>query len=266
MTSLVHNVYVSTRHRDPVQYPSASSFTIDLPHVLMNIHSLRVRSFKYIPECVININNQNMPVAGNGGQLNGAVQIPTGDYNNDIEDILEAINAYLGAYDVAFVVDPATLLVQLTFNGPFVTDYFSIAYCPLLKLLGYDNGIFIYRTGHTPTPTSIPNTSVGYNTVATAARPYRVVNDTDMILRIVGLEAISSTDPVSNRASAILMSTRTPLTSALSFIQQDAAYPLLQVQHRIQTLRVTILNSNGDFYDLNQSDASFILEFHCHHG
>lgn len=259
MTSLIHNVYLSTRHRDPVQYQSASSFTVDLPNVLTNIHSLRVRNFKYIPECVINANNQYMPIAANGGAMSGTIQVPPGDYNQNIADILGIINSYLTAYDVAFVVEPLTQLVQLTFNGPFVTDFFAIANCPLLKLLGFDNGIFLYRSGHSPSV--IPSMSLGYNTVAYANRAYKVVNDTDLILRIVGLEAISSIDSVSNRATAVLMSTRTPF--AIPYTQQEAVYPLLQVQHRIQVLRVTILNSNGDFYDLNQSDASFIIEFHC---
>ena len=262
MSSLVHNVYLSTGHRDTVKYPSASSFTIDLPQPMTNIHSIRVRSYKFNPECVINANNQNMAITANSGQLIGNVQIPVGDYNQSITDIIGVINTYLGAYDVAFAIDPTTQLVQLTFSGPFVTDYFAIAYCPLLKLLGFNNGIYMYRPASSPG--SIPSTSLAYNNVACALRPYTTVNDTDMVLRIIGLEAISSVEPTSNRATAILVSTRTPLTTSMGFLQQELPYPLLQVQHRIQTLRISIWNNNGYLYDLSQSDASFILEFHCH--
>lgn len=275
--SIIRNVYVSTRVRDPPKYmssaavargetplttPSDSTFVVDMPVVLSKVYAVRVRNFKYTPEPIINNYNMRFGFVANGGAVTGTIQLDKGDYNQNIADLLDGINTYLNAYDVAFTLDPVSQLVQLTFSGSFITDYFEIAYCPILQMLGFENGVHLYRSSSPPPPETTTGTMIGYNTVAIASIPYKIINDTDLVLKIADVEAISSTDIVYNRATAVLMSSRSP--NGVAHHLQDTPYPLLQVQHRLKQLRVTILNSDGNPYDFNSEDASFMIEFHCY--
>ena len=262
--NLIRNVYLSTRLRDQTKFPSASDFIVDLPITLKQVHAIRIRNFKYTPEPVINSNNNTFDYSfssttGNGS---GTITIPKGDYDQDISQILGVVNGYLNQYDVQFTLNPTTQFAQLVFAQPSGTNTFQMPYCGLLKLLGYANGIYLYRSGSPPSQASLPIPMIAYRSTSAATNAYSAVNDTDLILRIYDLEAIFSTDSVCHRATAVLMSNRS--NKGYAYYLQEWPYPLLQIQHRIQTLRVSILNSDGDPYDLNDGDASFMIEFHCY--
>lgn len=239
------NVYISTKQRDVTKYPSASSFTIDLPGVIKRVHSIGVRSFKYTPEPLINSNNNTLEISysGTGGQGTSTIVVPKGDYNEDINTLLDALNNLLDSYNVAFTVDMTTQLVSLVFTQPSTTTTFSISYCGILKILGFSTDVQISSGG------------------ATAPGTYDVNHDTDLVVRIDGLESIMSVDQTCDRATAILMSNRTP--QGLSCYTNESEYPLLQVVHRLQTLRIRLLNSDGDPYDFNSNEATFMFEFYC---
>ena len=159
---------------------------------------------------------------------------------------------------MAFTLNNANK-VSFTFTGGYVSEYFAIPSCKLLTLLGYSNGICLYRTGSAPSP--LPSGTFGYETVAVATNAYRVVRDTDMVLRITDIEAVLSTDAVCHRATAVLLSSRSPQ----NFVEHmPTQLPLLQIQHRLQQLRIQILNTDGDLYDLGEEDASFLIEFYCY--
>lgn len=257
--SIIRNMFVSTSHRDIVKYPSASDFTVDIPLLVKNVFAVVVRNFKYTPEKVINNHNNTFSFTANSGAATGQLKIENGDYNNSIDDILFALNTILAPYDVQFQIDGATQKVEFTFAGTFVTDYFAIPACKLLTLLGFPSGICLYRTGSAPSP--LPANTDGYDTAALATNMYYTYNNTDLILRITDVEAILSSHGPSNRATAVILSSRVPN----SVVENTPVnpFPLLQIQQRIQQLRIKILNSDGDLYDLNDEPASFIIEFHC---
>lgn len=257
--SIVRNMFVSTRHRDVAKYPNAADFTVEIPLMVKNVQAVVVRNFKYTPEKVINNNNHTFAFSANTGATTGELTVENGDYNNSINDILYALNSVLAAYDVQFSLNVATQKVQFTFAGSYVTDYFAIPACKVLTLLGFPSGICLYRTGSAPSP--VPVGTIGYDTIAVATAPYRVYNDTDLILRITDVETILSSHIASNRATAVIMSSRVPNNVVEN--TPFGPYPLLQVQHRIQQLRMKIVNSDGDLYDLGDDDASFLIEFHC---
>lgn len=257
--SIVRNFFVSTSHREVSRYPSASDFTVEIPIMVKNVHAVSVRNFKYTPEKLINNNNSTFTFIANTGSVSGELRMEKGDYNNDIDDFIFALNSILAPYDVQFSIDPTTQKVQFTFAGSYVTDFFAIPACKILTILGFPSGICLYRTGSAPA--SLPSNTTGYDTVALATSMPRVYNNTDLILRITDVEAIMSSHIASNRATAIIMSSRVP-----NSIVESTPYnplPLLQIQHRIQQLRIKIVNSDGDLYDLGDEDASFLIEFHC---
>jgi hypothetical protein len=260
---VVRNIYISTRMRDTSKYPSASEFVMDLPVALKQVHSVRVKNFKYTPEPLINNNNNTLTFTANGGTSSGTIAIAKGDYNQDVMSLLAALNSQLNSYDIAFMVDPVTDLVQMTFSGTsYTSDYFRIPLCPILQLLGFTTGIHLYRSAYPPSQQMLMGSMTAFNTRAIATNLPTTANDTDLILRITDVEAIYSIDNVCNRATAIIMSNRSP--NGVSYILQETLYPLLQVQSRIQQLRVAIVNSDGNPYDLFDHDASFIIEFHCY--
>lgn len=258
--SIIRNIYVSTKHRDVEKYPSPSKFTLDLPIIINKVHGVLIENYKYTAEPLINNNNREFTFTANSGTVSGTIRLDKGDYNQSIIDLLAEINTELNPYDVHFTLNTTTKLVEFTFSGAFITNYFAIPSCKLLKLLGYENGICLYRTGSAPG--TLPANTTGYDTIAAATNSYRIVNDTDMIIKIKDIEAILSTDIICNRASSILLSSRSPYKVVEKC--PPICYPLLQVQHRIQQLRVEILNSEGDPYDLQDEDASFIIQFHCY--
>jgi hypothetical protein len=233
-----------------------------MPIVLKNVHAIRVRNFKYTPEPVINNNNNTFQYTFSNSTTSGqgSITLLKGDYNQDIGSLMNAANAYLNQYDVQFTLDAPTNLVQLVFSQPSGTQMFEIPYCGLLKLFGYQSGIALYRAGTALPPITAAYTPYAGTAPATAL--YKAVNDTDLILRINSIEAIFSTDSVCHRATAVLMSNRS--INGFAYYQQELPYPLLQVQHRVQQLRVSILNSDGDPYDLYDEDASFMIEFHTY--
>lgn len=258
--AVCHNVFVSTRHRDTSKYPSASEFVIDAPMTLKKVHSVYVKSFKYVPEALINNNNNEFTFkADNGAVLQGTIRLPPGDYNESIDDLLTAINNTLATYGVHFTLDENDA-VNFTFSNGFITRYFSIPDCRLLKLLGFTSGICLYRTGQAPSP--LPSGTSGYEATAAATGSYKTSNDTDLILRIADIEAILSCDSVANRATAIIVSSRS--NKHVVEHTPTTPYPLLQVQQRVQRLRISILNSEGLPYDIGDNEMSFVIEFHCH--
>jgi len=257
--SLVRTIFVSTKHRDIAKYPSASDFSLDLPTTLTQVHGVTIRNMKYVPEALINNNNSRFTFSANSNAYSGTIQIDHGDYNQSITDLLAAINTELNAYDVHFAINPIDNLVRFTFAGPFITDYFAIPPCKLMKLLGFPNGICLYQSNSEPS--CFPSGMALYEMVACATSKYRIINDTDLIFRITDIEAILSVDRVCDRATAILLSSRSP-----NYIVKQVHHiytPLLQVQHRIQRFNIKLYNSDGDLYDLNDTDASFTLEFYC---
>lgn len=244
---VTRNVFVSSKHRDLSKHPSPASFTLNLPVIINKAYAVVVRNYKYTPEPFVNDNNNEFHFTAmyNGGETTGKLRIPRGDYNQNIQDLLDALNAELNIYDVHFTINPTTDRVVFTFTTQSSTTAFVITNDKLLKLLGFE----------------IPSLSItSASPTVSASRSYKVANDTDLILRITDVEAILSSDPVCNRATAILVSSRSPEKTVES---TPCLLPLLQVQHRIQQLRIEILNSDGDLYDLGDEGASFLIEFHC---
>lgn len=260
-SEISYNVFLSTRHRDINLYPSPSSFTIDLPATLNNVYGVRIRNYKYVAETLINNNTNTFSFSANGGSVSGTITLNKGDYGQNITTLLTEINNNLLTYGVAFTIDSASGNVQFGFSSAYVTDYFTISPCRLLNILGFPTGIWLYRAGNAPSITIIPIQVSAFNTTALATNTYKDSNYTDMIIKIVDLEAIQSFDSVCNRATAILMSSRTPQNVLTKNTNQ--MFKLLQQQHRLQRLRINILNSDGDPYDLNEEDASFMFEFYC---
>lgn len=252
-------VFVSTRQRDATRFPSAARFDIDLPTTIKYVYGVRVRNYRYTPEPLINLNNRAFGISANAGATTATLTLDTGDYGNDINTLVTAVNALLNTYNVQFTVSETTQRVTLGFTGAFVTSYINIAYCRLLQILGYTTGITLYRTGQAPSP--IPSGFTGYNTTAPAPAAYTEINDSDLVLRLTDLEAIVSSDAVTDRATAILMSSRDAKTVVEGC---NDYYTLSQVQSRIQKLRVSMLNANGDLYDLGSAPAVFMIEFYCY--
>lgn len=252
-------VFVSTQQRDTARFPSAARFDIDLPTTIKYVYGVRVRNYRYTPERLINLNNRAFTLSANAGATNATLTLDTGDYSNDINTLLAAVNALLTPYNLTFTVSETTQRVTLAFSGAFVTSYVNLPYCRLLALLGYTTGITLYRTGSAPSP--IPSGYTGYDTTALAPQAYTEINDSDLVLRLTDLEAIVSSDAVTNRATAILMSSRDAKTVVEGC---NDYYMLSQVQSRIQKLRVHMTNSAGDDYDLGSAPAVFMLEFYCY--
>lgn len=255
---LRRNVFLSTAHRDTSIFPSASTFTVFLPATLNNIFGVRVRTYKYTPEPLINANSKSIPYLSSSGA--GTLTLATGDHNQSLPSLISAVNTLLSSHNVRFVINSAGF-ASLEFIGTS-SNFFVIYKCRLLQLLGFTNGIWLYRTGHAPGSTSVPVNATTYETQAIGTVLPTAVNNTDLILQITNLEAILSSDGVCNRATAILVSSRTP--AAVSQTCEDGVNYLLQVQHRLQQLRVSILDSNGDPYDFGTDNASFMLEFYCY--
>ena len=205
------------------------------------------------------IRDRRMPFSADGGAISGEVFLTKGDYSQDINELLDAVNQKMNSYDLHFTIDPDTQLVQLTFAGTFIADYVSIPHCGILTLLGFDKGICLYRTGGAPG--SIPEGLVGYELVATAPFPYKDAINRDLVLRIADVECIMSSDSVCNRASAVLLAS-TPSSSVIE--SPNLEFELLQIQSRLQTLRIEMLDVYGNPYDFGTEGASFLLDFYCY--
>jgi hypothetical protein len=257
------NIFFSTKQRDKTLFPSSSRFDVELPSALKNVHSIKIRNYKYIPETFISSNNYAIPyTVVSGGTTTDTYYLTKGDYTNGISSLLTAINNLFTAYDVEFTIDTNTQLIKFDFTAATVTGYILIPSCGVLKILGFTNGICLYRTGQAPSP--IPDGYTGYSETngALASEDYIEARETNLVVRITDLEAIVSFDAICDRSTAILLSSRCPLYTIEK--GPDKPYPLLQIQSRIQKLRITLLNMDGEPYDFGGNEASFMFEFHCY--
>lgn len=257
---MIRSMYITTAHRDKARFPSASHFTLDIPLVVKNVHAVAVRNYKFTPERVVSANNRELRLSVDGAAA-VTVRIPVGDYDRSQATLLAALNTALQAHDVQVAIDAASERVQLSISGPGVVGYFSIAPCDMLQLLGYTRGVCVYRAG--AAPASLPAGTLGYEAVAQASAPFYVARNSDLVVRITDIEAVLACDSVANRATAVLVAPSGAQNSGDTTATLPGALPLLQVQHRIQQLRVQLLNVQGQPYDLGGDDASFLLEFHC---
>lgn len=257
---IVRTFVVATERRDKNLYPHPSDFTYQLPVTLSNVIGVSIRDFKFGNETLINQNNKTIAIYGDAGAIDGTLIMTPGDYNNDITLLLAHVNSLFAPYGVQFSIDNATQKVQFAFTGSGVTDYLMIQYGPLLRILGYETGILIYRT---TAPTLSVTGIQMYQSTATATRAYDTYNNkSEMVVRITDVEALLSNDSVTNRCTAILFNTTD--SSGKTIRQcQDHFTPLLQTQARLQALRIKLLNMDGDLYDTINNEAILIIEFHC---
>ena len=254
---VVHTFLVSTLQRDKTSYPNASDFVYSLPQTLHNVEGFSIRDYKFRQETLVNDNNKTWQLYIDDGRIDGNITLATGAYSNDITTLLSEINSALSVYDIQFVIDGTTGNVGLTFIGPFVQNYVIIYGNSLLRSLGYYGGIALYRSSP---PTGLPNTVRNYHASAIAENAYDVWNSSNMVLRIQDVEAISSTDAITNRSSAILFA----CGDNYSVDQRHDYYtPLLQTQSRLQNLRIKLLNMYGDYYDTVKYEAAFLIRFYC---
>lgn len=257
---IVRTFVVATERRDKTLYPHPSDFTYQLPVTLTNVVGVAIRDFKFANETLINQNNKTISIYGDGGSIDGTIVLTTGDYNNDITTLLSHINTLLSPYKVQFSINNTTQKVQLTFSNSGGPDYLYIEYCPLLRILGYENGIIIYRT--TAPSLSLTNATL-YQTTAEATKAYDIYNNkSEMVVRITDVEALLSNDSVTNRCTAILFNT-TDVERKTIHQCQDKFIPLLQTQHRLQALRIKLLNMDGDLFDTINHEAIIVVEFYC---
>jgi hypothetical protein len=249
--ALMRPVFFSSRQRDLSKYPSASDFTLPLPITLTNVQGISVRDFKYLPEKLINENTRKITVVSSG--TTNTVQLTKGDYTT--ATLLTELNTKFLSYGVSFTVTEGvfTLAVSAGVN-------LYIPYCRLLRIIGFTTGIHIYATGQTPPSTLPANTKLYLNT---AVAPYacNVNNSSDMILRITDVETVYGADAVTDRATAIIESSRA--SGAMVQQKQDRYTPLLQSQSRLQELHIKLLNSDGDLYDTDNYEVNFVIEFYC---
>ena len=257
---IVRSFVISTEHRDKTLYPNPSDFTYQLPVTLTNVQGVAVRGFKFGNETLVNQNNKTLTIYGDNGVIDGTIDVPTGDYSNDINSLLAAINTLLAPYQVQFSLDTNTQLVQLTFTGNTVSSYIGIQYNGLLKLLGYDTSIVLYRTS-APSQSQITNATM-YQTTAGAANAYDTYKTKSvMVVRITDIEALLSNDTTTNRATAVLFNTADAIGSSVQ--QCQCGMPLLQIQARLQALRIRLLNMDGDFFDTVNNEAVIVLDLYC---
>ena len=238
-------------------YPLDTKFQLDLPITITDVKGVGIRHFKYIPEYVVNSRNRTFSVSKSG--VVTSITLDKGDYRNasgdpDVQTLLTALNAKLTSSGVQFVLSSG--LVNLQFIGGSSFDYLAIPNCNLLNILGFTNGIALY----TSVQPSVANTT-NFQSVAIAQQAANVTQDSSLVMKIRDIEAISSCDSVCNRATAILLSSRTK--DAIVEQSQNYIQPLLQVQARIQSLRVEFTNVDGEPYDFGGESACFTLELEC---
>ena len=244
---IIVNVYFSSEDRDITKYPSASSFVVDLPDVLTQIHGISISHFKFVPESLINSNNNTFSFTAVGtSTVSGIITISNGNYSTNITSLLAAINTQLIPYNIQFVVDPTTNRVNgVIQSGAFATTNFTIKQCRILDILGF------IKTSVTITP-SAP---------AVAIYVANMTNDTSLIVQIKEVNTISSPNQYAHRASAVLFCSN---CKDCKIEQSSKDYTALsQVQYRLQRLNITLLNVYGQLYDLTLHDASFLIHFYC---
>ena len=245
---IIINVYFSSQDRDVEKYPSSSSFAIDLPDTLTQIHGISISHFKFVPEKLMNYYNNTFKFTAIGNDtVTGTITLKTGDYNTNIVDLLAEINTQLIPYNVIFTMDNTTKRVTAAIHeGSFNTERFTIEPCTLLIILGFGKN----------RPCEITSSEM------TVARSMpNMINDTSLILRIKDIHTISSANQYAHRASAILYCSNCKDTK---IEQSNKDYVALsQIQYRFQRLNVEMLNVYGHPYDLTEYNASFTIRFFC---
>jgi hypothetical protein len=252
----VKTFYISSGLRDKRKYPNGSDFTYELPATLNHVVGISIRDYKFSPESLINNANNTFQIFIDNGSTNVIKTLAVGNYNNSISDLIIAINVLLSTYQIAFSLNTSTNLVELTFTGPFVTDYVYLPASPILRFLGFPDGIVLYRSA---VPTPSPPSPL-FQTMAVASQAYDVYIMSDMVVRITDLETIQSTDAITNRSTAVLFNSQPNYVVKQCL---DHYIPLLQIQSRLQALKIKLLNIEGDYYDTVNNDAAFILEVYC---
>lgn len=244
---------VSTQHRNTSKYPNPSSFTYELPIVLNNVGGISVRDYHFSREKLVNANNKTLSYIVDGTA--GSVSIIVGNYAT-MQALLDELNARLTTLQVTFSIDTVTGKVKLAFSGVYVSNYIILQPSSLLTALGYVNGICLYRTS---APSGVTVTT--YQTTALAENAYDIWRPSHLILQIKDVESILSENAATSRASAILFDADN--TNYVGKQTVNAYMPLLQVVSRLKTLQINLLNMDGELYDLQNTDASFIIEFFC---
>lgn len=253
--------FVATGKRDKTKYPHSSDFAYELPIDLKNVIGVAIRDFKFANEPLINENNRYMSVLFNS-TLQSTVTLTSGSYNNDINAVIDELNTEYGpAYHILFSLQNDRVVISIN-GSPSQISNIVLYPSPILRILGFPNGtgVCLYRDGTNP-PAGLPTTVIPYNTSATAPNQYDVYNMTEMVVRITDVETIFSNDPVTDRCTAVLFN-----NGPVGYTVKQCAdhyIPLLQVQSRLQTLRIKLLNMEGDLYDTIDNEAAFLIEFYC---
>lgn len=250
----VRSFLVATQYRDKTRFPHPSSFNFDLPLVLNNVIGINFRDYHFGKETFINENNKMMELNIDGSTTANIV-LTKGNYAT-ITAFLEELNTQLFNYDVRFTIDEETGKVTLAFTETFAGNYVIFPYNNVLRNLGYNGSICLY-TGSAPNVT----TATLFANTATAENLYDIWKPAHMIVRITDVETILSNDPVTSRCTAVLFDTSSSTHASKQMV--DTYIPLLQIQSRLQTLRIQLLNMDGDLYDTIQNDATFVIDLYC---
>jgi len=251
---VMRSFLIATSKRDKSKYPHPSEFTYELPMPMTNVVGVAFRDFKFGNEDLINQSNKDVLINVNGIDVN--VSLTTGNFNNDITQLLNMLNSAFSDYKLEFTKPSTKVVATITSSS---TDYIKIYKTPLLRILGFDPdvGLCVYRSGLAPAET--PNMHQ-FQSPAIAPMDYDVYNLSELVVRIRELETILSNDIVTDRSTAVFfngsMQGYTTKQSADHYI------PLLQVQHRLQSLHIKLLNMEGDLYDTFNNEAVFLLELY----
>lgn len=265
---ITRTFYISTEKRDKGLHPHPSKFVYPLPLPLKNVVGVAIDHFKFPKEQLVNENNKRMEITIDAGvvaseqtnEVNGVVLISKGDYG--LIPLLTEMNRKLQLYGIGFSLNQNQERVVLTFTDDFVQYYIAIAPNTLLKALGYESGICLCRPGFTNPPSPAFPCRI-YDTAAVAEKEYDVSTISDMVMRITDVETILSNDSITNRATMILYSSMDPTFATNGGHGNKTILPLLQTQHRLQSLRIELLNTLGQLYDTIGSEATFVVQFYC---
>lgn len=259
----IRTFVVATSKRDKTRYPNPSNFVYDLPIQLTGVFGVAIRDYQFGAETLINENNRRISVFGDFGEgvVSETLTIANGNYNNSVTDLIGAVDAAFAEWNLHVTLDATSNRVRLAFknNGSSTPLYIAIPWCPVLRILGFETGICIYRDTD-PGVLTVGGGIARYAVSVLATQPYDTWNLSEMVVRIEELEALLSNDMVTNRCTAILFNSASGCTLKQS---QDRYIPLLQKQNRLQRLHIRLLNMDGDLYDTVNNEAVFILEIYC---
>jgi hypothetical protein len=259
---MVRAFLVSSDYRDKKYFPNPSEFDYELPITLTDIEGISIRDYKFRKETIINNNNNQLQVYGDNGTINYTFVLNTGDYSNDITQLITYLNNTINQSGniLTFGLDATRNYITVTLIGTaLVSSYVIIRASPILACLGLSkDGICLYRT----TKPAGQDPRLTYYLIGTTSTiPYDVWNTSNMVIRIKDVEAISAPNSVADRATAVLFSCGDTSTTIKQCL--DHYIPLLQPQSRLQKLRIKLLNMNGDLYDTLHSEVVFLIRFHC---